>query len=191
MTEELLVAIGENPPSTLARATLHEIRTQKKVMGTVHIIFGPQGAGKSTYARKLSLEIQGVRFSIDEWMHQLFGPDQPQPISFSWVIDRVRRCEKRIWATALEVALAGGNVVLDLGFMKVESRSEFQSMADAAGLSTQLHFIDAPHAVRKERVLTRNAERGETFSFEVTSDMFDFMEREFQRPTDKELCAAI
>lgn len=160
-------------------------------MGTVHIIFGPQGAGKSTYARKLQSGIQGTRFSIDDWMHQLYGPDMPESLNFSWIMERVRRCEVRIWATASDIAQAGGNVVLDLGFMKIESRTEFQSLADAMELKSQLHFIDAPHAIRKERVLARNVTQGETFSFEVTAGMFDFMENEFQRPTDSELARAI
>ena len=125
-------------------------------MGTVHIIFGPQGAGKSTYARKLAQEIQGSRFSIDDWMHQLYGPDMPKQLNFSWIMERVRRCEARIWATASDVARTGGSVVLDLGFMKVESRTEFLSLANASELKSQLHFIDAPHAMRKERVLARN-----------------------------------
>lgn len=45
--------------------------------------------------------------------------------------------------------------------------------------------------VRKERVVKRNIEKGETYSFEVTPMMFDFMEKEFQRPTDDELERAI
>ncbi len=45
--------------------------------------------------------------------------------------------------------------------------------------------------MRKERVVKRNIEKGETYSFEVTPMMFDFMEKEFQRPTDEELERAI
>jgi predicted kinase len=159
-------------------------------MGTVHVVFGPQGAGKSTYSRRLADEIQAVRFSIDEWMNQLYGPDVPKPLNFAWVMERVRRCEKRIWATASEFARNGGDVVLDLGFMKIESRSEFVTLAQACALPVRLHFIDAPHDVRRRRVLARNSEKGETFSFEVTPAMFDFMEKEFQRPTDVELSTA-
>lgn len=39
---------------------------------------------------------------------------------------RVRRCEKRIWSTAAEVAQRGGNAVLDLGFMKVDDRGQLK-----------------------------------------------------------------
>ena len=36
-----------------------------------------------------------------------------------------------------------------------------------------------------------NVTKGETFSFEVTAGMFDYMEKEFQRPTDSELSKSI
>ena len=41
----------------------------------LHMVCGGVGAGKTTYARKLADEIGGLRFSIDEWMTSLFGPD--------------------------------------------------------------------------------------------------------------------
>ncbi len=160
-------------------------------MGTVHIVFGPQGAGKSTYSRRLATEEQATHFSIDAWMNQLYGPDLPKPMNFAWVMERVRRCEQQIWATASEVASLGQNVVLDLGFMKVESRGEFMELSRALALPYRLHFVDAPHDIRRDRVLARNSERGETFSFEVTPAMFDFMEKLFQRPTDAELSEAV
>ena len=159
-------------------------------MGTVYLICGPQGAGKSTYARRLADETGGVRFSIDEWMHQLYGPDLPRPLDFAWIMERVRRCEQRIWATASACAKAGGDVVLDLGFTTVASRTEFAERARAAALPVGLHIVDAPHDLRRRRVLDRNATRGDTFAFEVTPEMFDFMESRFERPTESERAVA-
>ena len=123
-------------------------------------------------------------------MNQLYGPDMPKPLNFTWIMERVRRCEDRIWRTASAFALTGGNVVLDLGFVKVENRTDFMNRAKTCGLSSQLHFIDAPDGVRRKRVLDRNTEKGETYSFEVTPGMFDFMEKEFERPTEAELTIA-
>jgi predicted kinase len=160
-------------------------------MGTIHLVFGPQGAGKSTYARELAKRVTGIRLSIDDWMNQLYGPDLPKPMNFSWIMERVQRCEMRIWATATDVARTGGTVVLDLGFMKIKSRSAFLSLATKNEHPAQLHFVDAPHDIRRNRVLTRNTEKGETFSFEVTAPMFDFMEREFEPPTAQELASSI
>lgn len=159
-------------------------------MGTLHLVFGPQGAGKSSYARQLATDIGGVRLAIDDWMGQLYGPDLPTPMNFAWIMERVQRCEKRIWATATEIADTGGHVVLDLGFMKVRNRTEFLSLASAGQHPAQLHFVNAPLDVRRQRVLQRNSDKGDTFSFEVTAPMFDFMEREFESPTDQELASA-
>ena len=160
-------------------------------MGKIHLILGPQGAGKSTYARQLALQENAVRFSIDEWMQQLFGPDLPKTMSLSWIMERVQRCETQIWATASQVCRSNGSAILDLGFTKMESRRNFRDLACQIGAEIRLHVLDAPHAVRKERVMGRNIEKGETFSFEVTPMMFDFMEKEFQRPTDEELGHAV
>lgn len=159
-------------------------------MGTIHLVLGPQGAGKSTYSRQLARQEGAVRFSIDEWMQSMFGPDLPKAMSLSWIMERVERCEKQIWSVAAQVSQSGGGVVLDLGFTKLESRKAFRQRAEAIGAEVQLHILDAPYATRKERVMSRNAEKGETYSFEVTPMMFDFMEKEFQRPTEEELSIA-
>ncbi|KFG97175.1 hypothetical protein GQ56_0111480 [Burkholderia paludis] len=159
-------------------------------MAAVHIVFGAQGAGKSTYARTLATSTGATRFSIDEWMAQLYGPDLPDPVDLNWIMARVQRCESQIWRTAEQIAKNGGNVVLDLGFMKVRNRSAFVERAESAGISSALHYVTAPHDIRRDRVLTRNAEQGETFSFEVSPAMFDFMEKQFEDPTALELASA-
>ncbi|MET1078064.1 MAG: ATP-binding protein [Pseudomonas sp.] len=159
-------------------------------MTQLHLVFGAQGAGKSTYALQLAAEFGAVRFSIDEWMGELYGPDMPQPLDLHWIMARVRRCEQRIWSTALQVIGTGGRVVLDLGFMKVADRSRFLALAEAESYSVQLHPVTAPLALRRERVLARNAARGETFAFEVTPAMFDFMESQFEAPSAEELARA-
>lgn len=163
---------------------------RRAMQPVIHLVFGPQGAGKSAYSRELAERVGGVRLSIDEWMGELFGPDLTRPLNLAWIMARVQRCEQRIWVTASAIAGAGGSVVLDLGFMKVASRSAFRSRAGAAGLSAQLHVVSAPQALRRHRVLTRNTEQGATFSFEVTPTMFDVMEREFEPPTAEELAVA-
>ncbi|MGC0152048.1 AAA family ATPase [Chromobacterium vaccinii] len=156
-------------------------------MTQLHLVFGPQGAGKSTHARKLAEAERAVHLSIDDWMGQLYGPDLPQPLDFGWVMERAARCERRIWLTALAIVRGGGRAVLDLGFMKAASRSRFLALADEHGLSAKLHYVTAAPDVRRQRVQQRNAARGDTFSFEVTPAMFDAMETQFEPATDEEL----
>ena len=103
-------------------------------MSKVHLVFGSQGAGKSTYAKKLAENINGVHLSIDEWMSELYGADLPKPMDLKWIMERVERCEKRIWTTAKQVSVCGGNVILDLGLMKVKNRDAFLNLAKEASV---------------------------------------------------------
>jgi predicted kinase len=160
-------------------------------MTHIHFVCGPQGAGKTTYAKMLAQNEQATLFSIDQWMIQLFGPDLPKPMNLSWIMERVKRCERQIWTTAKQIGGRGGKVVLDLGFMKAASRAEFLALAHQSGLTPKLHYLTAPRAIRRERVLARNLKKGDTFSFEgVTPVIFDFMEREFEIPSEIELMDA-
>jgi predicted kinase len=171
-------------------ANLANSAEEGRFMAEIHIVFGPQGAGKSSYARKLAAASAGTRFSIDEWMAQLYGPDLPDPINLNWIMERVQRCERQIWRTAEQIAKNGGSVVLDLGFMKARNRSAFAEQARDSGMSSKLHYVTAPHDIRRSRVMARNSDKGETFSFEVSPAMFDFMETEFEAPTKLELESA-
>jgi len=155
----------------------------------IHLICGSTGAGKTTYALQLSARIGAVRFSIDDWMTALFWMDSPQPLQPAWSMERVERCMAQIWATASQVAAAGVPCVLDLGFSQAESRARFVGLARDAGRSVELHFIDTPADERWRRVEARNAGKGETYqlSFDVTREMFDFVETLWEPPTDAEM----
>jgi len=153
----------------------------------IHLIIGTQGAGKSTYSMNLAEKINGIHLSIDDWMQELFGPDLPIPMDFGWIMIRVHRCEQRIWSTAVKIAQTGGNVILDLGFMKVQNRSQYLGLAKENGIPTQLHYINAQLSTRLERVMKRNSDKSKTYSFEVSPAMFHYMENEFEPPTEDEL----
>ena len=106
-------------------------------------------------------------------------------------MERVERCLTHIWAVALQTAARNVPCVLDFGFGQAQSRARFADLAQAAGLSVQLHFIDVPAEERWQRVATRNAQKGETYQlgFDVTREMFDFVEGLWEPPTDEEMLA--
>lgn len=78
-----------------------------------------------------------------------------------------------------------------VGLSKFEHREKFRKFADLNGYGIKTHFLDISKETRLKRVMKRNAEKGETFEFEVTMENFEFMENWFERPTDKEMVGAI
>ena len=150
-----------------------------------HIITGSTGAGKSTFARELAQRVSGVRFSIDEWMTTLYWMDSPEKNDFPWAMERIARCEQQIAAVAISLAAVGVDAVLDLGFTLREHRERWLNRAQAAGIAVELHLLDIPAETRWQRVCDRNR-GGETFSFEVTREMFDFMEARWELPSTEE-----
>jgi predicted kinase len=157
----------------------------------IHIICGSTGAGKTTYAIALAERISGVRFSIDEWMRNLFWIDTPQPLDSAWSMERIERCNMQIWDTATRIAVRNVPCVLDLGFSQRESRQRIVTLAREMGTTAQLHFIAVPVEERWRRVAMRNSRRGETYQleFDVTREMFDFVESLWEPPTEEELRA--
>ena len=157
----------------------------------VHLICGSTGAGKTTYALNLAERLGAVRFSIDEWMTTLFWMDSPQPIEPAWSMERVERCYRQIWAMAQQVASRGVPAILDFGFGLKSLRNRFGGLASEAGLSAQLHFLEVPLDERWRRVKKRNANKRETnqLNFEVTREMFDFVETLWEPPADEEMAA--
>lgn len=158
---------------------------------TLNVIFGPCGAGKTTYAHAFARREGAVPFILDEWGARLFGPDVRGPIEYAWMLERFGRCGAQIWSTAAAVLAAGTSVILDIGLMRRADRERIRQNAEATGLPLQWHFVDAPQEVRRARVAGRNTAKGETFVMEVPPEMFDFFEGLYEAPEPAELERAI
>ena len=154
---------------------------------TLHVIFGPCAAGKTTYAHALARRENAVAFVLDEWGARLFGPDLQGPIEFAWMLERLGRCNALIWSTAEAVLAAGTSVVLDTGAMRRADRERIRQMAEAESLSLQWHFVDAPQEVRRAHIAGRNTAKSGTFVAEVTPEMFQILEDFYEAPAPAEL----
>ncbi len=156
-------------------------------MARVIIVTGPTGVGKTTYSLSLSADICAVRFSIDPWMQNLFSKDMTS-LDYAWMIERVNRGYVQIWEVCEQILQLNGNVVLDLGFTTKEQRARFSELAKTLGVQAEVHYLNAPTAVRKQRVEKRNAEKDpNVYAFEVTDFMFEFMEPRYEVPDANEL----
>ena len=160
-------------------------------MPTVHLVTGNVGAGKTTYAIALAQKVGGVRFSTDEWMVTLFHPDMRNVMDMPWTMERIDRLENQVWKLIEQLVARGIDAVLDLGLSKKSHRDKQRERARALGIASKLHFLDVDLATRTSRVSKRNAEKRESFSFEVTPEMITFMEGWFERPAEDELAGAV
>lgn len=149
-------------------------------MPRIHLIIGPVGAGKSTFARTLAAEERAVRLGLDDWMAKLYGADERPADRLAWYRERTERCLEVIWSITEQLIAAGTNVVLEIGLIRRAEREAFYARVDRAAFDLTVHVLDAPRDVRRERVQKRNAQRGETFSmvvpdaiFELASDMWE------------------
>lgn len=156
-------------------------------MSSVFLICGNTAAGKSTYSKELANQKSAIHFCLDDWMKNLYYNDyDAQTQDFSWVAERVERCKLQIRITAEALIRQDINVILEFGFGDVQSRKAYNDWAASLGAKAVVHFLDVPVEIRRERIHKRNAEKGPTFSFEVTDDMFNYVEPMFIAPTEAE-----
>ena len=158
-------------------------------MATIHLIEGPVGAGKSTYATSLAARLGAPRLDLDDWFVTLFGSDRPADGFMAWYLDRKRRCLEQIWHVTEAILDVDPQVVLELGLVGRADRAEFYARADAADYDLEVHVLEVPVDVRRERVRTRNRDAGPTFKMAVPDDIFDIADRAWE-PPDEEECRA-
>ncbi|MCB1692242.1 MAG: ATP-binding protein [Pseudomonadales bacterium] len=155
-------------------------------MALIHLIEGPIGAGKSTYARALGDRLGAPYFCLDEWIARLFIPDRPPGADAAWYLARKDRCVEQICDVALAVLRAGKDVVLELGLLRSADRASLYEWADEAGFEVRVYVLDAPLHIRRERIRLRNLERGPTWSVDVTEEMFERSSGWWEPPDDTE-----
>ncbi len=113
--------------------------------------------------------------------------DQPEKMSFDWFYERVQRNCAQMRDMAEKLVLLGIPSVFDCGLTNKEERKIFSDWADNHRYAVQLHFIDIPTETRWQRVLKRNSKQAETFQFEVTREMFDFIDSIWETPSPEEM----
>ncbi len=160
-------------------------------MPTAHLICGPTGAGKTTYAAALAKRTHAVRFSLEEWAIALFAADMPEGVGLEWTLERLGRCEKQIWAVAEPTLMAGTSLVLDLGLPTAEDRDRWRALVAGTIAESKLHYLDVSRRVRRARVLERDRSGASNNPFAISETSFDRMDSRFEPPTDDELYGAM
>jgi predicted kinase len=154
--------------------------------GCIHIIFGPIGAGKSTFAIELAKKHNAIKFSTDEWFKNLFFGDINSMPELKWTFERISRCESQIWSIAKQSINTGSDVIFDLGLQKVSDRNRISSLCKELNIKYKFYYLNADKITRHNRVIERN-KGGDTFEFPVSPEIFEITNLMFELPTSSEL----
>ncbi len=121
-------------------------------MAEIHLICGFMGFGKTTYAKKLAVELPALRFTPDEIMLARYGrtPDDFQA-QYKDVDDYIR-------AETAKAIEQGQNVILDYGFWSKSGRQEYNTWAKTLTPDVYFHALECDIAVAKQRILNRTAD---------------------------------
>lgn len=121
------------------------------VTAEIHLLAGLNGAGKTTHARHLAATLPAVRFSLDEWMLQLYAlsfDDELYP-------SRAETCRALIWDLTAQVLHTGSSVVLDWNMWSRSRRSNAVERATDLGVTCHLHHVVVPLDVAIQRATDR------------------------------------
>jgi predicted kinase len=157
--------------------------------GTLHLIIGPVGAGKSTFARRSAARQGGIFVDLDAWMVGLYGDDtRPSENVIAWYLERRERVRGLLWDTTLDILAAGTDVFLEFGLVSAAEREAFYAKARERELELTVYCLDAPREVRRERVTRRNAS-ADGHTQVVPMEFFERASDAWEPPSDAERSA--
>ena len=148
---------------------------------TLYLICGKIAAGKSTFARKLSEQVQTVLISEDFWLANLY-PGQIKSL------EDYARCSAQLRAAMAahiaDLLRAGVSVVLDFPSNTLAIRAWARGLIEQSAAAHELHYLDVSDQICKARLHARNA--GGEHPFETTEAQFDLFSRYFVAPQESE-----
>jgi predicted kinase len=144
---------------------------------TLYLLCGKIGAGKSTLAKQLAARPATLLIGEDHWTSTLFA-DQLK------TIEDYARLSARLGAAMtphiVDILGQGLSVVLDFPANTVRQRSWLRSLVEQAGAPHELHYLDVPDAICRQRLHQRNA--GGEHQFQVSDAEFEQFTRYFVPP---------
>jgi predicted kinase len=149
--------------------------------GALHLIAGKIAAGKSTLAARLAAETGGLVLAEDHWLPALY------PAQITSLEDYLResaRFRAAIAPLIVELLERGMTVILDFPANTIASRTWMRGLADAAGITATVHFLDLPDDLCRARLHARNA--AGTHPYQANDAEFDQFTAHFAAPAEDE-----
>ena len=95
-------------------------------------------------------------------------------------------CLEQSWRTTERLVEVGTDVVLEIGLIQRAARQVFYDRVDSMGYDMAVYVLEASRELRRERVLRRNQQKGDTFSMEVPLEIFELASDLWQPPKANE-----
>jgi predicted kinase len=148
---------------------------------TLFLLCGKIAAGKSSLAQRLADRPATVLISEDHWTAHLFAGELNSIADYA-------RCSARLRAAmgphVVALLQAGMSVVLDFPANTRVTRRWMRSLIEEAHVRHELHVLDVPDEVCKERLRARNA--GGEHPFQASDDDYETFTRYFAPPSEEE-----
>ena len=155
-------------------------------MGTLHLLCGKIASGKSTLAGTLVARHGAVLVEEDALLATLYPGEVRTLEDYR---DRSVRLQSAIGPLIVDLLRTGANVVLDFQANTRRRRDWLRSLADGAQVAHELHFLDLPEEILRERLRTRNASGKHPYRVdEATFERFSAL---FEPPAESELRKAV
>jgi predicted kinase len=143
----------------------------------LYLLCGKIAAGKSTLARRLAARPATLLISEDHWTSSLFSGELK-------TIEDYGRCSARLRAAMaphlVDILRQGLSVVLDFPANTVSNRNWMRSLITQAKVAHELHLLDVPDTICKQRLRERNA--GGIHPFQATEADYDLFTSYFVPP---------
>ena len=147
----------------------------------LYLVCGKIAAGKSSLTQSLAARPATLLVSEDHWMFHLFGDELK-------TLDDYRRCSAKLRGAmgphVVAILQTGLSVVLDFPANSKGSRSWMRALIDEAHAAHQMHVLDIPDAVCKQRLRARN--EGGAHPFKTSDKDYDLFTAYFDPPTPDE-----
>jgi predicted kinase len=147
---------------------------------TLHMLCGKIAAGKSTLATALATAPKTITISEDHWVSRLY----PEITTF----EDYCRCSARLREAAAphieSILKAGLSVALDFHANTRASRAWMRSIVERSGARHQLHYLDVPDELCRQRLRARNAAGSHEYA--ASDAEFDAITAYFVAPTADE-----
>jgi predicted kinase len=148
---------------------------------TLYLLCGKIAAGKSTLARRLAARPATLLISMDHWMSILFPTENRTIEDFARLSARLRAA---MGPHVVDILRQDLSVVLDFPANTVSWRDWMRSVISEADVAHELHVLDVPDALCKERLRQRN--EGGEHPYQVSEATFYLFTSYFVLPAPDE-----